>query len=63
MNVDYCISRDCPRLCEFAEKIVGVYYPRAKCLVGENPYNDRDKMDVEDVTPRVCEYLRTNIDY
>lgn len=58
MNIEYCISVDCPRLCEFTERIVGVDFPRGKCLVGENSNNDSHKIDVEEVVPTVCELLR-----
>lgn len=61
MNAQYCIDCDCPRLCEFAEKIMGVYFPRAKCLVGNNPYNDSHKRDVDQVTHELCERLREEL--
>ena len=58
MNVEYCIGCDCPRLCESAEKIMGLWFPRAKCLVGNNPYNDSHKTDVSQVTQELCERLQ-----
>lgn len=64
MNVEYCIGCDCPRLCESAEKIMGLWFPRAKCLIGNNPHNDSHKRDVSKVTPELCERLQeTENDY